>query len=166
MFTGTWWPEWTVARTKDPIPRSLQQLTMALSQLAFRRALLKAFGKFGLFKAWATHLPAWPCNKHFCVPNSTVLVVFGLTVRQEHSCVSVTTWLCLEEEIGFLSGSQPIFSAHHMVLMPSRPKNSSFSLYSKLGFCKRVNLVTMANLSMPPQVQFLMLHLQTGVPVL
>ena len=72
------WPTWTTARTKDTTPRSLQQLTTPLPQLAFKRALLTAFGKFRLFKAGATRLLTRPCNKPFSAPNCNVSVLFGL----------------------------------------------------------------------------------------
>ena len=57
------------SRTKALTPESLQQLTMSLPHLSKKRALLKAFGEWGGFKTWATHLLAWPCNKPFSVPS-------------------------------------------------------------------------------------------------
>ena len=36
-----------------------------------------------------THLLAWPCNELFSVPNSSILVLFGLT-SGAHSCIRYT----------------------------------------------------------------------------
>ena len=84
-FIGTSLPNHDLtSRTKDLTPRSLQQLITPLPHLSHKRALLKAFGGFGGFKTWATHLLAWPCKKPFSVPNSNVLVLLALTVRQTH----------------------------------------------------------------------------------
>ena len=47
------------SRTKDLVPKSLQ-LTTLLPHLSWQRALLKAFGEFGVFKARATSLLSWP----------------------------------------------------------------------------------------------------------
>ena len=47
------------SRTKDLVPKSLQ-LTTLLPHLSWQRALLKAFGEFGVFKARATCLLSWP----------------------------------------------------------------------------------------------------------
>ena len=38
------------SRTKDLTPRSLHQLTTPLPHLPYKRALLKAFWEFGVFK--------------------------------------------------------------------------------------------------------------------
>ena len=37
---------------------------------------LKPFRELGIFKAWVTHLLAWPCNKPSSAPNSEILVVW------------------------------------------------------------------------------------------
>ena len=51
-FTGTLSPGHDLtSRTKDLTPRSLQQLTTPLPHLSYKRALLKAFGEFRVFKA-------------------------------------------------------------------------------------------------------------------
>ena len=63
----------------------------APTHLSYKRALLKALGEFGIFKAWATHLLAWLCSKLFSVPNSNVLVLFGLTVSQTQTCIFSNT---------------------------------------------------------------------------
>ena len=99
-FTGTsWpvtWPTWTAARTKGPSPRALQELTTPLSHLSYKRALLNAFPEFKVFKAWANSLRAWPCNKAVSAPDSSVSILFGLTVHQAHGTVlrnTTTTYL-------------------------------------------------------------------------
>ena len=55
--------------------------------LAFKNALLKPSGEFGVLGARAIRLLAWPLNKPFSAPNSDVLVLFGLTVRGAHELV-------------------------------------------------------------------------------
>ena len=44
------WPTWTAARTKEPTPRSLQQLTTPFPHLASKSALLKALESSGFLR--------------------------------------------------------------------------------------------------------------------
>ena len=74
--------------TQGLTPRSLQQLTTPLPPLSYKRAFLKTFGDFGVFKALATHLLARTCTKPFSVPHSDA---FGDVWPQ---CVLVT-WTCI-----------------------------------------------------------------------
>lgn len=46
---------------------------------------MKAFNNFGVVKARATHLLAWPYNKPFCDPNSNIVALFGLPVHWARS---------------------------------------------------------------------------------
>ena len=55
-----------------------------------QKGFTESSGAFGVFMAWATHFLAWPCDKHFSVPDSNVLVSFGLTVSGTWTCISVT----------------------------------------------------------------------------
>ena len=45
---------------------------------------MKAFSNIGVYRAWAAHLLAWPCNKPFSVPSSNVWVLFALAVGWAH----------------------------------------------------------------------------------
>ena len=84
-FTGTSLPDHDLnSRTKSLTPRSLQQLTTSLPHYSYKRALPKALGEFCVFKAWTTHLLAWPYNELFSVPDSNVLVLFGLILCWVH----------------------------------------------------------------------------------
>ena len=74
-------------KKKKLTQRSMQHLTMLFLHLAFKRAFLKAFREFRLFRQWNSHLLAWPCNKLFSAPNSNVSVLFHFTVRQAHELV-------------------------------------------------------------------------------
>ena len=51
---------------------------MLLPHLSYKRALVTAFRQFGVFKVRATCFLAESCSKHFSVPDSDVLVLFGL----------------------------------------------------------------------------------------
>ena len=67
------WPHGKLQEWRIPT-RSFQQPTMPLPQLVFQSAFLKPFEEFRVWGTWATHLPAWPCNKPFSASNSKVSV--------------------------------------------------------------------------------------------
>ena len=76
------WP-WPDHRNKgsDSKKFAITNLTTPLLHLFYKRALLKALGEFGVFKACVTRFPSWPCSKPLSVPNFIVLILFGLTAR-------------------------------------------------------------------------------------
>ena len=63
----------------------MQEPNMPLPHPAFKGALLKAFREFELFGGRVPRLLAWPCSKPFSVPDSNVLVLFGLTGHWVHA---------------------------------------------------------------------------------
>ena len=88
-----WVATYGVAQSRTRLKQlSSSSSGIPLPHLFYKRVLLKAFGEFGVFKAWATSLPVWPCNKPFSVPDSEVLV-FGLTVRRAHGLAFVAACL-------------------------------------------------------------------------
>ena len=74
------------------------------------------FGEFGGFKAWVTHLFAWPCNKLFSIPNSQHFGIVWLL----HGAWSNTTTRPSKSHSSFINHIIPkaIFNCPWITLLP------------------------------------------------
>ena len=68
------------SRTKNLVPKNLQQLITPFPHLFYEESFRRVWG----FKGRSHPSPCKALSKLFPVPNSDVLALFGLTVYQTH----------------------------------------------------------------------------------